>query len=217
MAGSAAIAHRPSLRGWMHEKAFLVAVPAVIALVLVADGVEAKLASVVYGAGLIALYGVSSSYHRRGWGPEARLRMQRLDHGTIFIMIAGTYTPMCLIVIGGTFGTVLLLAVWVGAVGGFVLAVTGVTQGKRVTLGLYIVMGWAAVAALPQIVRGLDGGQIALLVAGGLLYTVGFVTLTTHWPHPNARRFGYHEVWHTFVVAASICHYLLIWQVVQMP
>lgn len=212
---AASLAPRPSLRGWLHEKAFLVAVPAVVALVVVADGVEAKVACIVYGLGLLALYGVSSSYHRRGWSDEARSRMQRLDHGTIFIMIAGTYTPFCLVVLEQPVGLVLLAVVWVGAIGGFVLAVSGVTQHRKIGYVLYIALGWAVVAALPQIVRALDGPQIALLVAGGLLYTVGVVTLATHWPHPNARRFGYHEVWHTFVVAASICHYLVIWQVVQ--
>jgi hemolysin III len=206
---------RPALRGWLHEKTFLVAVPAAILLVIVANGAAATISAAVYGVGFCALYGVSGSYHRRNWTPEVRKRMQRLDHGTIFVMIAGTYTPLCVLVLHGWVRVVFLTAVWVGALGGLVLAITDVARKRWIGSVFYIALGWAAVLALPQLARGLTTTQLLLVLVGGILYTVGAVVLATQWPDPRPATFGYHEVWHVFVVVASICHYVVIWQVVR--
>jgi hemolysin III len=206
---------RPALRGWLHEKTFLVAVPAAVVLVIVASGIPATIAAAIYSLGFCALYGVSGNYHRRNWTPEVRLRMQRLDHGTIFVMIAGTYTPLCVLVMDGWPRVVMLTAVWVGALGGLVLAITDVAKKRWIGSVFYIALGWAAVFALPQLVDGLTTSQLLLILVGGVLYTVGAVVLATQWPNPRPATFGYHEVWHVFVVVASICHYIVIWQVVR--
>jgi hemolysin III len=206
---------RPALRGWLHEKTFLVAVPAAILLVVVANGIPATISAAIYGLGFCALYGVSGNYHRRNWAPEVRLRMQRLDHGTIFVMIAGTYTPLCVLVLDGWVRVILLAAVWVGALGGLVLAITDIARKRWIGAVFYIALGWAAVFALPQLVDGLSTTQLVLILVGGILYTVGAAVLASRWPDPHPATFGYHEVWHVFVVVASICHYVVIWQIVR--
>jgi hemolysin III len=199
---------RPLLRGWFHQVAFAVAVPALVVLAATAHTTEGRAAAVIYGLGVCALYGVSSTYHRFRWSERAHARMQRADHGTIYVMIAATYTPMCLLVVRGTLGISLLIAVWIGAVTGITLTVVG--RAKRVSMALYLILGWLAAIAAPQLMSRLGGGQIALLVVGGVLYTVGFVVLATRRPDPFPRIFGYHEVWHTMVIVASVCHWWMI-------
>ncbi len=176
---------------------------------------RARSAGVVYALGMTAMFGVSATYHRRRWSPNGRRRMRRVDHGTIFFMIAGSYTPLCLLALRGTIGTVLLTAVWVAALGGFALALTGIAEKAVVGLLCYFGMGWAMVLAVPELSRQLSGGQIGLLIAGGIVYTTGGIVLGTLWPNPSPVWFGYHEVWHAMVVAACACHYVTILSVVR--
>jgi hemolysin III len=199
---------RPLLRGWFHQIAFALAVPALVVLAATAHTTKGRVAAIVYSLGICALYGVSSSYHRFKWSEKAHARWQRADHGTIYIMIAATYTPVCLLILRGAFGVSLLVAVWMGALTGFTLAVSG--RAKRTSMALYLVLGWLAAFALPELANRLGVEQLILLFAGGLLYTVGFVVLATRRPDPFPRIFGYHEVWHTMVIIATVCHWLLI-------
>jgi hemolysin III len=159
---------------------------------------------------VIALFGVSSTYHRWAWGEVARRRMKRADHGTIFVMIAGSYTPVCLVVLHGALGISLLVAVWVGAITGLVLAITGIAERPGVGFSLYLTLGWLAIIGLPQLVSRGTTLQVTLLVVGGLVYTAGSIVLGLKWPDPFPKTFGYHEVWHTMVIAASACHYVMI-------
>jgi hemolysin III len=205
------------LRGWLHLVCFVASVPAGIAVIAGAHSTRGRLAGVVYAVGMTAMFGVSAAYHRRRWSAAARRRMRRLDHGTIFLMIAGSYTPLCLLALRGTTGSVVLTAVWVGAGLGFFLALTGFAEKAVLGLACYILLGWGMVLALPELSRHLSSGQIGLLLAGGIIYTVGGVVLGTRWPNPSPRWFGYHEVWHTMVAAACICHYLTILSVVRSP
>jgi hemolysin III len=205
----------PVLRGWLHLVCFVASVPAGIVVVASASTSRGRLAAVVYAFGMTAMFGVSAAYHRRRWSPAARQRMRRTDHGTIFLMIAGSYTPLCLLALRGTTGTAILTAVWTGAAFGFFLALTGFAEKAVLGLICYIALGWVMVLALPELSHHLSGGQIALLLAGGVVYTIGGVVLGTRWPNPSPRWFGYHEVWHTMVVAACVCHYLTILSVVR--
>ena len=202
---------RPLLRGWLHLVCFFLAIPAGVLVIALADGPRARWGAVVYAIGMIALFGVSGSYHRGRWSQAARRRMQQLDHATIFVMIAGSYTPLCLVALQGWVAPVMLVAAWVGATVGVVLAFSG---GRRSSIArgiLYIALGWVSIAATPQLIDNLDAGELALIAVGGVLYTVGAVFLATKWPDPFPRVFGYHEVWHAFTVAAGACHYALIW------
>jgi hemolysin III len=205
---------KPALRGLFHQIAFIVAVPALLVLVGVARTETARIAAIVYGLGVCALYGVSSSYHRFRWSPAAQERMKRADHGTIFVMIAATYTPVCLLALSGALRVSLLVGVWVAAATGLLLAVFGIAQRKGVGV-LYLTMGWLAAVAMPEILHRLTGGDVALLVIGGVVYTLGVLVLASRWPDPSPRVFGYHEVWHTMVIAASACHWIAIFALLR--
>jgi hemolysin III len=204
----------PLLRGWIHLVCFFFALPAA-AWVVMAAAPSARAGAAVYAAGLVALFGVSGSYHRGRWSPPWRARMRRLDHATIFVMIAGSYTPLCVLVLDGWLSRLLLTVVWGGAVTGAVLAWWPGMAAKSIRNGLYLVLGWVSVLALPDLVRHLSTGELALIGAGGMLYTLGTLVLFLRWPNPAPKVFGYHEVWHALVVAAVVCHLLAISAVVR--
>ncbi|MGI8984319.1 MAG: PAQR family membrane homeostasis protein TrhA [Acidimicrobiales bacterium] len=205
----------PHLRGWLHLVCFVLSVPAGALVVVSAPSARARLGGAVYAAGMTAMFGVSAVYHRRTWTPDGRRRIRRLDHGTIFVMIAGSYTPLCLLALRGRTGTVVLTAVWVGAALGFCLAMSGIAEKAVVGLLCYIGLGWAMLLALPELSRQLGAGQIALLLAGGVIYTAGGVVLGTRRPNPSPMWFGYHEVWHGMVALACAAHYATILSVVR--
>jgi hemolysin III len=206
---------KPLLRGWLHLICFFLAIPAGVVVVALATSPRGRIGALVYAIGLVALFGVSGSYHRGRWSDAKRALMQRLDHGTIFVMIAGSYTPLCLLVLRGWVAWAMLAIAWGGAVAGFALAF-GRTRATRIARGaLYIALGWASVLAAPQLVQNLSGAELALIVIGGLLFTVGAIFLATNWPDPFPHVFGYHEVWHVLVVAAVVCHFVAIASVVN--
>jgi hemolysin III len=208
---------KPLLRGWLHLVCFFLAIPAGVLVVALAASPRARVGAAVYAFGLVALFGVSGLYHRRPWSPTWHRRMQRLDHATIFVMIAGSYTPLCLLVLEGWVAVAMLVTAWTGAVSGAVLAWSGGRRSNLVRSGLYIALGWAAMVPAPQLVARLSPVELTLIVAGGVLFTVGAVFLFTRWPDPFPRVFGYHEVWHTFVAAAVVCHLVAIASVVHAP
>ena len=207
----------PILRGWLHLVCFFLSIPAGVLLITGAADGRAQIGAAIYAVGLAALFGVSGTYHRRRWSPKIRARLKRLDHGTIFVMIAGTYTPLCLLALGGVVGTVMLVSVWAGAAAGITLAAVGIAEKRFVGGACYLVLGWAAVVATPALVQHLTVTELALVAAGGILYTVGIIVLGTHRPNPFPRVFGYHEVWHVFVVAAAACHFIAIYSLVAAP
>ncbi len=208
---------KPMLRGWLHLVCFFLAIPAAIVVVAMATSGRARVGAVVYAIGLVALFGVSGAYHRGRWTDAKRRLMQRLDHGTIFVMIAGSYTPLCLLALRGWVAVALLVTAWAGAVLGFVLSFTGGRVSRVMRGALYIVLGWSSILAAPQLVQRLSPAELALVAAGGLLFTVGAIFLATRWPDPFPRVFGYHEVWHVLVVAAVACHFVAITSVVHGP
>jgi hemolysin III len=190
-----------------------VSIPAGVLLVLLAPTARARIGTSVFAISMITLFGISSSYHVADWTDAARARMQAFDHSAIFLLIAGTYTPFCLLVLHGTQAIVVLSIVWSGAALGIL------TKLYRTDLHvfsgfMYIGLGWVAVATLPSIVRALTPIELVLLLTGGVLYTLGALTLATRWPDPWPKTFGYHEVWHAVTVAAVSCHYAVILLVV---
>lgn len=204
---------RPLLRGRIHQVAFFTAIPAAIVLVVLAPTARARIATLVFVISMIAQFGVSSMYHVGSWTEAQRNRMRRLDHSMIFVLIAGSYTPFCLLVLTGRLATVVLSVIWAGA------AIGIGTKLYRVDLHvlsgfMYICLGWAVVATFPALVRALAPWPLALLVTGGVLYTVGALVLATHHPDPWPKTFGYHEVWHTMTVVAAASHYTAILLVV---
>lgn len=202
------LAEKPRLRGWLHQVAFLGSIPAGTALVWVARGGTAKAAALAYALSLAALYGVSSLYHRVDWAPRTRLLMRRTDHAMIYVLIAGSGTPFALLGMHGLLRWVVLGVMWGGATAGVALKLGWFDRLQRVGGAMYIVLGWFAVLGAPQVVGTLSGPTLALVAVGGVLYTLGAVVLLRRRPDPVPAVFGYHEVWHTFVVGASVCHYV---------
>jgi len=201
---------KPRLRGRLHQWAFFVSIPAGIALVAVARGAEARVSAAIFTASLTALYGVSAAYHRGQWSERVRSRMRRLDHSMIFVLIAGSYTPVTLLALRPAWGVTLLALAWAGAAVGVVITVLYLERWPVVGFTMYLVLGWLAIVAAPQLAHSLSKPELALLAAGGLLYTVGAVVLAGKRPDPRPAVFGYHEVWHTFVISASASHYALV-------
>lgn len=204
---------KPRMRGRLHQSAFLGSIPAGAVLVLLAPDARARVATLIYALTLTGLFGVSASYHLGDWSEAAYARMRRLDHSMIFVLIAGTYTPYCVLVLEGTLATAVLVAVWTGA------GVGVATKLYRVDLHvlsgfMYIGLGWLVVVSMPALLRGLDTGETVLLVGGGLLYSLGALVLATNRPNPWPRTFGYHEVWHAATIAAAVCQYVSILLVV---
>jgi hemolysin III len=207
---------KPLLRGRIHAAALLAAIPAGIILVARASGAPARTAAVVYGLSLIALFGASSAYHRLGKTERTTAWLRRLDHSTIFILIAGSYTPVCLVALSGWTGAILLVVLWTAAIIGVVLKLFRFDTSHRVGFTLYLTMGWAAVIAMPSLVSVVPVQTLLFLVAGGVVYTLGAIGLATRFPNPFPRVFGYHEVWHVLVVVAAAFHYAAISNVVTL-
>ncbi len=203
---------RPRLRGRLHQVAFVASIPAGGVVVAAATTVEARVAAAVYALSLVALYGASGAYHWLRVESHKKRVLRRIDHSMIYVLIAGTTTPVALLALDGGWAVAVVATVWVGALSGVALKVVAKSVGGVAGSALYIVLGWAVLLALPQLVRGLSDGQLGLLLAGGALYTVGAVVLLRRRPDPLPAVFGYHELWHCFVVVAGICHYVLIFQ-----
>ena len=212
-----AVVAKPLLRGWLHLVCFFLAIPAGVLLVALASSAHGRIGALVYAVGLVALFGVSGTYHRGRWSDAGRRLMQKLDHGTIFVMIAGSYTPLCLLVLEGWVRWTMLAVAWTGAAAGFVLSFTGGRVSRIAKGTLYIALGWVSLLAAPQLWHNLSVTELVLIAVGGVLYTVGSVFLFTRWPDPFPRVFGYHEVWHVLVVVAVVCHFAAITSVVVGP
>jgi len=198
----------------LHAGAFFAAIPAGIVLIAIADGTAATVAAAIYAATLLLLFGTSASYHRLAHSERTREIMQRLDHSMIYLLIAGTYVPICLVALPPAWGIPMLAIVGTLAVIGMVLKL-GFFHGARiVSYSLYLVMGWVAVIAAPALIANLSGLQLGLMIAGGLAYTVGFPVLVRRRPDPWPKTFGYHEVWHLLVVVAAVLHFAAVTDVV---
>ena len=200
-------APRPKWRGVLHSWAFWCTIPAGVLLILGADHAAARTAAAVYVGALLAVFGTSAAYHRLAHSYRARAIMQRLDHSMIYLLIAGTYVPICLVALPRTWGIPLLSVVGGLAVIGVVVKLVAFRRLAWLSYTLYLVMGWCAVAAFPAIGRHLSPLELGLVVAGGVAYTVGVPILLLRRPDPLPGIFGYHEVWHGCTVVAAALHF----------
>lgn len=206
MSATVVLPEKPLLRGVSHEIAAGVALAGWIALAVFASPGRARLAANVYGASLFTLFAVSAAYHRPTWRPRARLLMRRLDHSAIFLLIAGTYTPFCLLLPPSS-GRPLLGLVWGGAAAGFLQSLAWPRAPKALSAAVYVLLGWVVVPVLPALRAALGAGAVALLAGGGAVYTFGAFVYAARRPDPFPRVFGYHEVFHALVIAAAACHF----------
>lgn len=201
---------KPRLRGVLHEAAFAISLVTGTALISLAPDGLATLSASVYAASVVLLFGTSAAYHRGRWSPRAHAVMMRLDHSMIFVLIAGSYTPFCLLLLRGTSRDVVFGLVWAGAAAG-VVARNAVRQPPRwIFTGLYLALGWTAVGVLPQILSTGGVAVLVLLLAGGAFYSAGAVVYALRRPDPSPAWFGFHEVFHACTLAAFVCHYVAV-------
>jgi hemolysin III len=201
---------KPRWRGRIHQVAFFVSIPAGIALVVLAEEWVARVAALVFALSLTAVFGSSAAYHRGRWSPKVLRRMKRLDHSMIFVLIAGTYTPLALLVLHGPWTVVILGVVWAGAATGIALKLVRIDGFKILTSALYVALGWFAIVAIPPMLHDIPRPVLVLTIVGGLLYTCGAIVFATKRPDPVPAVFGFHEVWHAFMVSAAACHFAMI-------
>lgn len=201
---------KPRLRGRIHQVAFFVSIPAGALLIALADGPAATAVAAVYAVSLAAVFGSSAAYHLGSWTERSRRWMKRLDHSMIYVLIAASYTPVAALVLGGRWEAVLLTVTWAGAVVGITMKMIRPDGLTVLSAVLYMVLGWLAVVAFPQLLRGMTTAEMVLMVVGGLLYTAGAIVFALRRPDPRPSTFGYHEVWHAFMVSAAACHYAMI-------
>jgi hemolysin III len=211
VASDAITAVKPKLRGVSHQWAFVVSLFLGAGLIVAAKTPKATLAVAIYAVSLSALFGTSALYHRVNWTrPDVRRWMRRLDHSMIFFLIAGTYTPFALLVLHGPLADAILVVVWIGAIAGAIVEMVWIDHPKWVAALIYMSLGWVAAVAFPELWSAIGVGGTLLVAAGGLLYTAGAVVYATQRPDPNPRVFGYHEVFHLFVILAAAAHFAAI-------
>jgi hemolysin III len=201
---------RPRLRGVLHQAAFMIAVALAPLLIVGADGGRRRLVAAVFAFSVAACFGASALYHRVTWTPSVRLWMRRIDHAGVYLLIAGTYTPVSLLVLQGAWRPVVLTIVWVGAAAAIVLKFVWVSAPKWLTAAIGMALGWVAVVALPQLVARLNPAAVTLLVVGGLAYTAGAVVYARRRPDPVPTVFGYHELFHSLTIVGVACQYVAI-------
>ncbi|HEX5595526.1 MAG TPA: hemolysin III family protein [Micromonosporaceae bacterium] len=205
---------KPRMRGWLHAYAFFVAIVCGIVLCSIAasrPGWTPLISCVTYSLTVCGLFGTSALYHRRVWSKRGYQIMRRLDHSMIFVFIAGTYTPFCLLLLPPRSAKILLAAVWVGALAGVALQMIWPHAPRWFSAPLYLALGWVAVAVLPDILRMGGVTALVLLTVGGAIYSVGAVFYALRRPNPWPTVFGHHEFFHACTLVAAICHHIAIY------
>ncbi|WP_313406661.1 hemolysin III family protein [Aeromicrobium sp.] len=199
---------KPKLRGWLHAATAPLALISFLVMLVLADSREARAGIAVFMISALLLFGVSAVYHTVPWRERAKQVLRRLDHSNIFVMIAGSYTPFSLLLLEPNQTAVLLTLVWGGAILGVLFKVFWLSAPRWVYVPLYLALGWAALIYLPDFMAASSTAVFAMLVTGGLLYTIGALVYAFQWPDPSPRWFGYHEVFHALTIAAFIVHYI---------
>ncbi|MGN6373651.1 MAG: PAQR family membrane homeostasis protein TrhA [Solirubrobacteraceae bacterium] len=210
MNATAASPVKPRLRGVSHQYAFFVSLACGAALIAAASGGKTRFVAAIYAAAVSALLGTSALYHRVTWRPDMRRWMRRLDHSMIFVLIAGTYTPVAVIALSGALAKDVLIAVWAGAAAGIVFKLVWIDAPKWLFAVVYVALGWVSVTIFGELPHAIGWLGVAGIAAGGLLYTVGAIVYASERPNPWPHVFGYHEIFHALVIAAAALHYAVI-------
>ncbi|MFD2839884.1 hemolysin III family protein [Populibacterium corticicola] len=201
---------KPKLRGWIHAGTFPLALAAGIVLIVLAPPTAPKVASVVFAISSWLLFGTSAVYHRGNWSPRVNAGLRRWDHSNIFLIIAGTYTPLAVTLLDKPTATMLLWIVWGGALAGLAARIFWLGAPRWLYVPIYIALGWVAVWFLPEFWRNGGPAIVWLVAAGGIAYTVGAAVYGFKRPNPSPKWFGFHEIFHTFTVIGFICHFVAV-------
>lgn len=205
-----AVTPAPLMRGWLHLGMAPIALVAGLALVVIAPSTDMRVALAVFTLSAVAMFTASATYHRGDWSPAWRGPLRRLDHSSIFLIIAGTYTPLAVQWLDPPQARLLLILIWSAALIGVTLRLTWFTAPRWVFIPIYLAMGWASLFYLPEFWTRGGALIVLLLAAGGLLYSAGAVVYALRWPGRTQSHFGYHEVFHALTIAAFACHYAAI-------
>lgn len=197
---------KPSWRGWIHAGTFPIAIAAGIVLIALSDGAAAKWAAAVFMASSLLLFGNSALYHRFSWGPKTKIILKRIDHANILLLIAGTYTPLAVLALAPDKGLLLLILVWSGAALGILFRVFWINAPRWLYVALYLLLGWAAVMYIVDLLNA-NVAMMVLVIVGGLLYTGGAIVYGMKKPNPWPGHFGFHEIFHVCTVLAFLCHW----------
>jgi len=209
-ARASALRPPPLLRGRLHQYCFYGSIVIALGLVAQAPSARSRAAVAIYSLGLAGCLGTSSLYHRGRWSTEVKEWLSRMDRSMIFLLVAGTFTPICLLAMRGWVSLALLLAVWGGAAAGIGMTLLWRHPPTAAEVIPYLTLGWLGLIAAPQVIHGLGWTAFGLLVGGGALYSIGAVVYAIERPDPWPRVFGFHEVFHCFVVAAAGLHLAVI-------
>jgi len=207
---------KPTWRGWIHTGTFPLAIAAGIVLIVLADGPAAKWSSAVFMTTSLLLFGISALYHRFNWSPRTKVMLKRFDHANIFLLIAGTYTPLAVLALPPSKGVLLLVLVWIGATLGIAFRVFWVHAPRWLYVALYILLGWAAMMYVVDLFQA-NVAMMVLVILGGLAYTAGAVIYGMKKPNPIPGVFGFHEIFHTLTVVAFMCHWTAILLIALHP
>lgn len=203
----AAVDIKPTWRGWIHAGVTPIVLVAGIILILLAEGAPAKWAAAVFTTTSLLLFGMSAVYHRFHWSPKTKLALKRIDHANIFLLIAGTYTPLAVLALAPSQGFLLLTLVWGGTVIGILFRVFWTGAPRWLYVALYLLLGWAAVMYMPALFAA-NPAMMVLVIAGGLFYTGGAIVYAMKKPNPWPGHFGFHEIFHVCTVIAFLCHWV---------
>lgn len=213
---AALLLRKPSWRGWIHAGTFPVAIVLGIILILLADGSAAKISSTVFVVSSLLLFGVSALYHRINWSERTKRMLKRLDHANIFLLIAGSYTPITVLALPHPKSVLLLWLVWIGAGLGIGFRVFWIGAPRWLYVPLYLLLGYASLAFIVDFFDA-NAAMMTLILLGGLFYTVGAVIYGFKRPNPFPGRFGFHEIFHTLTLFAFLCHWVAILLVATNP
>ncbi len=210
MVAELAEAIKPRLRGWVHAGMAPLVLAGAIVLVALAPTTAGTISTAVFGASAIMLFGTSAVYHRGTWSPRVAGVLRRLDHTNIFLIIAGTYTPLAVLLLDPPTARTLLLVVWSGALLGTLARVFWLGAPRWLYVPIYLALGWVAVWFMPAFWDSGGPAIVWLIAGGGLAYTVGAVVYGTKRPNPSPRWFGFHEIFHVLTVVGFTCHYVAV-------
>lgn len=201
---------KPRLRGWIHLGTAPLALAAGIVLIALSPTAALRVANAVFAATAVLLFTCSAVYHRGTWSPRMFGVLRRWDHSNIFLLIAGTYTPLSVLLLPRGQAVVLLTVVWSGALAGILARIFWLGAPRWFYVPIYIALGWVAVGYLPAFYGSGGPAIVWLIAAGGMGYTVGALVYATKWPNPSPRWFGYHEIFHVGTVIGFVCHYIAV-------
>jgi hemolysin III len=206
---------KPRLRGYIHQEAFFLALGACALLILKSTNRTTLVASVTYSFGLLLLFGTSAIYHRPFWQPRPRALLKRFDHSAIFLLIAGTFTPLCLLALSDSDGRRLLWVIWLTALVGIFQSIFWSKAPKWFTAIFYVAAGWLAAPYVGELKVSLGLVNLWLIVSGGVVYTVGAVFYAMKRPKLSPHTFGYHELFHLLTVIAATLHFAVVYQLIR--